>query len=76
MRKIFDNWCYNFYSWVGYLFWINFMFGALAIFIYLKVGFWVYFIYLFFYVLFIGPIFVAKARDLFLEEMDLYVDNE
>lgn len=76
MRKIFDNWFYNFSSWVGYLFWINIMFCFIALITYLEIGFWFYSIYMFFYVLFIIPIFVAKARDIFLKEMDLYVDDE
>lgn len=76
MKKLFDNWCYNFSSYVSSYFWLNFSFSFLAVFIYVNIGFWFYFIYMFFYVLVIDPILVAKARDTFMEEMDLYVDNE
>ena len=76
MRKLFDSWCYNFYSWVGYLFWLHFVFSFLAVFIYVNIGFWFYSVYMFIYLLVIVPILVAKARDAFMKEMDLYVDNE
>lgn len=74
MRKIFDNWCYNFNSCVGYLFYINFLFGVLGVFFALNFSFFIFCFYVCVYVLIIGPIFVAKARDIFLKEMDLYVD--
>lgn len=75
MRKIFDNWFYNYTSVVAPLFWFNLVFGILLVKFAFK-GFLFFFIYFLFYTLLISPIFVAKARDLFLEEMDLYVDNE
>lgn len=75
MRKLFDNWCYNFCSGATYLFWLNFVFSFFAVFLYVNVGFWFYFIYMFIYILVIVPILVAKARDAFMKEMDLYVDD-
>ena len=75
MRKLFDNWCYNFCSGAAYLFWFNLVFGVLLVFFAFK-GFWFFFTYYLIYTTFISPIFVAKARDAFLKEMDLYVDNE
>lgn len=75
MRKIFDNWFYNYISVVAILFWLNLVFGVLLVLFAFK-GFWFFFIYFLFYTLFICPIFVAKARDIFLKEMDLYVDDE
>ena len=75
MRKLFDYWFYNYTSVVATLFWFNLVFGVLLVKFAFK-GFWFFFIYFLFYTLFISPIFVAKARDAFLKEMDLYVDNE
>lgn len=75
MRKIFDNWFYNYTSVVASLFWFNLVFGILLVYFAFK-GFCFFFIYFLFYTLFISPIFVAKARDKFLKEMDLYVDDE
>lgn len=77
MRKIFDNWFYNFSSDVSILFSVHFTF---SIFLYNFVGFvnnrmFGFFVALF-YLMIITPIFVAKARDIFLKEMDLYVDDE
>lgn len=77
MRKIFDNWFYNFSSNVSILFSVHFTF---SIFLFIFVGFvnnriFAFFVGLF-YLMIINSIFVAKARDIFLKEMDLYVDDE
>lgn len=77
MRKIFDNFFYNFSSNVSILFSVHFTF---SIFLFNFVGFvnnriFAFFVGLF-YLMIINPIFVAKARDIFLKEMDLYVDDE
>lgn len=77
MRKIFDNWFYNFSSNVSILFSVHFIF---SIFLFNFVGFvnnriFAFFVGLF-YLMIINSIFVAKARDIFLKEMDLYVDDE
>lgn len=77
MRKIFDNLFYNSCSYVSILFSVHFTF---SIFLFNFVGFvnnriFAFFVALF-YLMIINPIFVAKARDIFLKEMDLYVDDE
>ena len=77
MRKIFDNLFYNSSSNVSILFSVHFTF---SIFLFNFVGFvnnriFAFFVSLF-YLMIINPIFVAKARDIFLKEMDLYVDDE
>lgn len=77
MRKIFDNWFYNFSSNVSFLFSVYLTFSILlynfVCFINNRIfGFFV----VLFYLMIITPIFVAKARDAFLKEMDLYVDYE
>ena len=77
MRKIFDNWFYNFSSNVSILFSVHFTF---SIFLFNFVGFvnnriFAFFVGLF-YLMIINSIFVAKVRDIFLKEMDLYVDDE
>lgn len=77
MRKIFDNWFYNFSSYVSFLFSVYLTFSILlynfVCFVNNRIfGFFV----VLFYLMIITPIFVAKARDIFLKEMDLYVDDE
>lgn len=77
MRKIFDNWFYNFSSNVSLLFSVYLTFSILlynfVCFVNNRMfGFFV----VLFYLMIINPIFVAKARDIFLKEMDLYVDVE
>lgn len=77
MRKIFYNWFYNFSSNVSFLFSVYFTFSILLYNIVCFVNNRIFgFFVVLFYLMIINPIFVAKARDKFLKEMDLYVDDE
>lgn len=77
MRKIFDNWFYNFSSNVSFLFsvYLTFSFLLYNFVFFVNNSIFGFFVFLFFLMI-IDPIFVAKARDIFLKEMDLYVDDE
>ena len=75
MRKIFDNWFYDFSSNVCFLFSVYLTISILFYnFVCFVNNYLINFFVILFYLVVINPIFVAKARDIFLKEMDLYVD--